>query len=224
MDKKRKLQIFCDFDGTITKKDTLNSFFRTYADTKWLEVEADWRNGKIGSAECIIKQMQLLRDIDTDTVDKFLKNIEIDEYFPEFLEFIKENDIDFCIVSDGFDYFIRNILESKNISGIKIFANHFNPSTFAVDFPYSFSGCKASAGVCKCNVVKQNKKEKNIIVYIGDGISDICASKYAGLLFAKGSLLEYCKENKSMYKFCNLMDFKNFSDITGSIKIYSDRY
>ena len=93
MDKKRKLQIFCDFDGTITKKDTLNSFFRTYADTKWLEVEADWRNGKIGSAECIIKQMQLLRDIDTDTVDKFLKNIEIDEYFPEFLEFIKENDI-----------------------------------------------------------------------------------------------------------------------------------
>ena len=41
-----KLQIFCDFDGTITQEDTLNKFLRVYADKKWLELEEEWISGK----------------------------------------------------------------------------------------------------------------------------------------------------------------------------------
>ena len=35
----KNFQFFCDFDGTITKEDTLNKFLRVYAKTDWLEVE-----------------------------------------------------------------------------------------------------------------------------------------------------------------------------------------
>ena len=39
--------IYLDFDGTITKNDTVNSFFKTFADIEWLKVEQDWIDGKI---------------------------------------------------------------------------------------------------------------------------------------------------------------------------------
>lgn len=49
----KNFQFFCDFDGTITKEDTLNKFLRVYAKTDWLEVEEKWMNGAIGSKQCI---------------------------------------------------------------------------------------------------------------------------------------------------------------------------
>ena len=49
----KNLVVFSDFDGTITKEDTLNKFLRVYADKKWLEIEDKWLNGEIGSKECI---------------------------------------------------------------------------------------------------------------------------------------------------------------------------
>ena len=38
----KNFQFFSDFDGTITKEDTLNKFLRVYAKTDWLEVEEKW--------------------------------------------------------------------------------------------------------------------------------------------------------------------------------------
>ena len=55
----KNFQFFSDFDGTITKEDTLNKFLRVYAKTDWLEVEEKWMNGDIGSKQCIEEQMQL---------------------------------------------------------------------------------------------------------------------------------------------------------------------
>ena len=43
--------IYCDFDGTITKKDAVNTFFEMYAPPKWLDSEQLWIEGKISSRE-----------------------------------------------------------------------------------------------------------------------------------------------------------------------------
>lgn len=117
----KNFQFFSDFDGTITKEDTLNKFLRVYAKTDWLEVEEKWMNGAIGSKQCIEEQMQLFPLMEQKTIDEFIESIEIDETFPDFLEYLKSEDIDFTIVSDGFDYFIERILAKNNINGVKIF-------------------------------------------------------------------------------------------------------
>ena len=56
-----KLQIFCDFDGTITKEDTLNKFLRVYADKKWLELEEEWISGNDISVETDFTENWLAR-------------------------------------------------------------------------------------------------------------------------------------------------------------------
>ena len=71
--------IISDFDGTITKKDTLVLFLEKYAPVEWVDIENDWKNKKIGSQECLKKQFGLIPSLTEHLIDDFLKDIEIDE-------------------------------------------------------------------------------------------------------------------------------------------------
>lgn len=209
-------QFFCDFDGTITKEDTLNKFLSLYADKEWLRVEEKWVKGNIGSKECIERQMQLFPSIDEKTIKEFVDSIEIDPTFSDFLAYLRQENIDFYIVSDGFDYFIKRILNNNNIFDVKIFSNslRFENGKFQTNFPYFSGSCKNGSGVCKCNVIKSNRIVTKRLLYAGDGMSDFCASKNVDILFAKGKLLEYGKNTK----IDNLQEFKTFDEIKSYIK------
>ena len=216
------IQIFCDFDGTVSKIDTLNNFLHIYGDKEWLEIEKQWEQGLIGSRECLSKQMKVVSDMSEQKLDEFLNRVEIDEHFCKFLNLIRKNHIDFYIVSDGFDYFINKILENNGIKDIKVFANKLTLShgKFITEFPYNEKKCSTSAGVCKCEIIKKYKKGTRSGFYIGDVVSDFCASKMADFLFAKGRLLEYCKKDKYSGKYPNLIGFCDFNDIICYLKKY----
>lgn len=191
--------IYCDFDGTITKKDTVNSFFEIYASPKWIEYEKMWNDGKITSQENAIKQVALLSEVTTDKLNNFIDKIEIDDYFLDFIKYIKSKNITFIILSDGFDLFIKKTLEKYNLQDIPYFANHliYENNRFRIKFPYHNSNCDIGAGMCKCDKVKENE-----FCYIGDGTSDLCIAKKANVLFATKNLQKYCDKNKiKHYKF-----------------------
>lgn len=211
-------QIFCDFDGTITKEDTLNKFLRIYADKKWLELEEEWIHGKIGSKECTLEQMKLVPVLDESEMENFIGGIAIDETFPEFIKYVRENDIDFYIVSDGFDFFINTILKNNGIEGIKIFSNHLHVENgkYVCEFPFANPDCIAASGMCKCSIVKKHKNVTKPLLYVGDGISDFCVSNDLKTIFAKGKLLEYCKKNKEANN--GLIGFENFKEILDYLK------
>lgn len=214
------IQVFSDFDGTITKEDTLNKFLRLYADKKWLDIEDDWVKGKIGSKECIERQMKLFPEMTQEILDNFIDDIEIDESFVPFYNFLKQKNIDFYIVSDGFDYFIERILANHGIFDAKVFSNKlkFENGKFFTFFPNSNENCKRQSGVCKCGVLEKNKFGNRIVtkrvLYAGDGMSDFCAAQKVDILFAKGALLEYCKNTK----IDNLIGFDTFDEIMNYIK------
>lgn len=214
----RELQIFCDFDGTITKEDTLNKFLRLYADKKWLDIEEDWVKGEIGSRECTERQMKLVPMLSESELNDFINSIEIDEHFLEFYKFIKKiKNTEFYIVSDGFDYFIKSILEKNGLGEIKVFANNLTIQNgeYICKFPYISENCKIGAGVCKCNIVKKYENKEKQVFYIGDGFSDFCVSKKVPVVFAKGKLLEYCKKSESVGS--TIIGFENFKEILNYI-------
>ena len=53
-----------------------------------------------------------------------------------------------------------------------------------------------------------NDWDNEISVFIGDGVSDYCASNFADIVFAKKRLASYCWKNNITY-----YEFKNFNDI-----------
>ena len=195
--------IYCDFDGTITKEDSVNKFFEMYA-PNWMESEKLWIEGKISSRENAVIQVGLLKNVSRKQLDDYIDAIEIDDYFLDFVDYVKSNNIKLTILSDGFDLFIQKILERYNLD-IPYYANKliYKNDSFSIEFPYYNENCDKKAGMCKCQKVKENA-----FCYIGDGTSDLCIATKADLLFASKNLHKYCEKNLIKHYY-----FESFSNI-----------
>ena len=101
--------LFLDFDGTITRRDAVDVILEAYADPEWLRFELEWREGRLGSRDCLRAQMGLVR-ASRGQLDTLLDEIEIDEGLIPLLEMCAAHNIPAHIISDGFDYCIGRIL------------------------------------------------------------------------------------------------------------------
>ncbi len=198
--------IYCDFDGTITKQDAVNTFLDKFAPPEWVKSENLWIAGKISSMENAKRQVKLLPPLSTKAIDDYINSIKIDDYFVEFTKFLKKKNIKLVILSDGFDLFIKKTLEKYNLTNIEFFANkviHNDGCKISLEFPYHNPDCEKKAGMCKCIRIKEKE-----FAYIGDGTSDLCVAQKASMLFATKSLKKYCEEN-----LINHYPFNDFRDI-----------
>ena len=161
----RKIEaIYCDFDGTITKKDSVNNFFEMYASANWIDSEKLWIEGKISSKENAIIQVGLINNVTQKQFDDYIDAIEIDDYFLDFVDFVKSNNIKLTILSDGFDLFIQKVLERYNLD-IPFYANKliYKNSKFSIEFPYYNENCDKKAGMCKCQKVKESNFKVKVV-------------------------------------------------------------
>ncbi|MDD5730362.1 MAG: MtnX-like HAD-IB family phosphatase [Candidatus Omnitrophica bacterium] len=190
--------VFLDFDNTITTFDVLDDIIARFSiNERWKELENDWIAGKIGSKECLEGQLQEIR-ITKNDLSRYLRNkVKIDRHFKRLLTFLRKNKIKPVIVSDDFYWIINSILRNNGIKAIKIFCNNlkFKKDRLITSFPHVNKLCLKSAN-CKKMHLLNNCYGKKKIIFIGDGISDICPAVHADLAFAKGSLLKYLKANK----------------------------
>ena len=147
-------------------------------------------------------------------INDFISTLKIDEGFLNFNKKRIEKGIDFIIVSDGLDYFIDRILQKFNLTDIKVITNYayFENEKFIIKFPNTSCQCKVQAGTCKCNIIKELKKEYKTVYYCGDGASDFCVANKADKVFAKSRLLDYCELKNIPYQ-----EFSTFEDISRSI-------
>ena len=201
-------EFFCDFDGTITKHDVVDAFLDAFASPEWLEIEALWRNMKIGSRECLERQIRCVPPISEKEMDEFISDIEIDPHFIDFA--LGKFNHRITILSDGFDFFIQRVLDRHELRGIRYFSNHliWKPDTAPrAEFPYMEPLCLMAAGSCKCKVSHGCAAGRRFS-YVGDGQSDFCVSRKADQVFAKGKLAHFCKDNGIPY-----IEFHTFQDI-----------
>jgi 2,3-diketo-5-methylthio-1-phosphopentane phosphatase len=205
-------RVFFDFDNTLTRFDVLDDVIQRFAvDSRWMQLEEDWQAGKIGSRECLRGQLGCLRVSKKDLLD-YLATIQIDPYLPELLTFLRARAVNPVIVSDSFSVLIRHILDSNGTNHMKIYANHvrFEKDRLIPEFRYAGrrKGCSKCAH-CKRHHIQ--KAARRVNVYIGDGLSDLCAARRADLVFAKARLLECLrKEERPCVPFQDLGDVYNY--------------
>ncbi len=195
--------LFIDFDGTISKKDVIDRILEQFADKRWVDIEELWTSGKIGSRECLQKQFALVK-VSPAELDEFLDTLELDEGFLPLLRFCNDSGIDVHIISDGFDYYIRQLLE-KNISNrqlrenLTVSANRLisnGRNSWRTEFPYFENVCGDGCATCKPAVIKLKNPFAAPVIFVGDGLSDRFAAQCADIVFAKNKLSEFCLENR----------------------------
>ena len=198
--------VFVDFDGTIATEDTTDLLLERFADPLWHEVEEEWKAGRIGSRECMVRQIDLIRATPR-ALDAFLAEIEIDRAFGSFVRLCKSHGFPVTVVSDGLDKTVTTVLEREGLD-LPVKANHLRwlgGDRWALGFPHSRSDCAALAGNCKCQFADGVRREVRIMV--GDGRSDFCVSGRVDYVLAKGALARHCRENRLPF-----VEYKNFAE------------
>ncbi|KAJ6145754.1 Pdp3-interacting factor 1 [Penicillium chermesinum] len=207
---KRKIIIFSDFDGTIFMQDTGHILFDAHgvgAEGR-AALEAQMKTGEHGF---VIMQQKL----------------EMDPGFREFHAFCRENGYPFNVISAGLRPILKRVLDlflgEKEASSIDIVANDaiINPdgSEWKPIWRHDTdTGHDKALSVNEARAQAQAQCEPDempLIVFIGDGVSDLPAAREADVLFARRGLRleEYCIEHKISYT-----PFDTFADIKQEIE------
>ncbi|KAJ5987292.1 Pdp3-interacting factor 1 [Penicillium sp. IBT 35674x] len=226
---KRKIIIFSDFDGTICMQDTGhilvdNHGCGTEARAK-LEEEI-----KMGTRSFREVSEDMWASLHVPFDDGFIvmeKTIEMDSGFREFHQYCVDNGFPFNVISAGLKPVLRRVLDTylgaEEASRIDIVANdavikpdgsEWKPiwrhdTELGHDKALSVNEARAAAQA-QCE-----PDEMPLIVFIGDGVSDLPAAREADVLFARRGLRleEYCIEHGITYT-----PFDTFADIKRDIE------
>jgi 2-hydroxy-3-keto-5-methylthiopentenyl-1-phosphate phosphatase len=106
--------VFCDFDGTIIYEDALTLLLSKYAKGDWEIYFKLIIEGKMTLEEGIKNQVSLIEYKDQSELNEYLiKNCNLRKGFKEFLNYCKNNNIEFVILSAGLDFYIYLIIWNK---------------------------------------------------------------------------------------------------------------
>jgi 2,3-diketo-5-methylthio-1-phosphopentane phosphatase len=217
------LKIFIDFDGTISKNDVGNAFFREFGGEICTSSIAEYRSERISAKELFRREVASIGLLDVQKAREFLQRQQIDESFRRLVEFCRAKGIELRIVSDGLDYYIGAILSRFGLDAVSFFANRFelinheNPdfvgTTPCISFPYDDAECTRCA-CCKRNIMLTKSGEEDLIVYVGEGYSDRCPVQYADVVFAKDDLQKFCQQKNISYFL-----YRSFDDVVERLQV-----
>jgi len=192
-----KCRVLLDFDGTISKVDTTDMLLERFAAPAWRDIEEEWKAGRIGSRECMVRQIDLVRATPAE-MDAFIATVEIDSGFRPFVDRFRALGHALTVVSDGLDRTIRTVLDRADLD-LPYFANHLQwlgGDRWRLTFPHAKSTCATLAGNCKCSFAEGRlgeERPREVTIMVGDGRSDFCVAERADLVLAKGSLRAHCR-------------------------------
>lgn len=202
---------FVDFDGTITKSDVGEAIFREFGNTgKVNEIIEKLLKDEISAKECWLSLCDSVENFDRKSLDEFINTMEIDETFPDFVDYCERNGIELYVLSDGFDYYIEKIFERENLQNVKVYSNKLvitDKNEMLPEFPYLDANFKTSAN-CKRNHIINHSGDDEFTVFVGDGNSDKETALICDFIFAKDGLLRHCEMERITF-----FPFENFGDV-----------
>jgi len=199
--------IFCDFDGTITEKDTLVYLSTCLGGGPEFvrEIGEDLRHGRTTLRDAIDAEMRTVRLSFAEAAEILQREIPLDSGFRSLVEWSERKQIPFTILSAGFHELIRLFVPEESYPWVRVLANNIEPDTergwqchFRDHGPH---------GHDKQTSLRAAQNRGEYVIFIGDGFSDRQAAEVADEVFAKHSLAEYCREQGiDFHEYQNLAD------------------
>jgi 2,3-diketo-5-methylthio-1-phosphopentane phosphatase len=198
--------VFLDFDGTITRRDVTDAILEVYADPQWLQVEEEWKAGRLSSRDCLTAQVALVTAA-PEQLDSLLDSIEIDSGLVPLLDTCSAHGVPVHIVSDGFDYCIHRVLSrpslglAPHLESVQIVSSHLerDGTRWTLEFTSSHQPCAHGCATCKPATMERLNPAGGPMVFVGDGLSDKHAARRADLVFAKDALAAFCDQHAIAY-------------------------
>ena len=190
-----------DFDDTAAVQNIAELLLYRFGSSTWTDVRQQFRDGKLSLKEY---QEITFRDMraDRSAMQHYVREHgTLRPWFSELFQFCRRRDIPFAVVSQGLDFYISALLERDGFGDVPIYAvdTTFHDGLISYHYNHTYPG-KESQGNSKAFVVEEFQKRGYYVVFAGDGMSDLEASRQADLVFAHRTLARYCDEEGIPYR------------------------
>ncbi|WP_308012549.1 MULTISPECIES: 2-hydroxy-3-keto-5-methylthiopentenyl-1-phosphate phosphatase [Metabacillus] len=213
----KKMTIFCDFDGTITKSDNIINIMKYFNPPGWETIKNDILTGRMSVREGVGRMFWLLPTSHREEITHYaIKQTKIRTGFDQFIQYCQDSNIRLLITSGGIDFFVFPILSNYPIPNHDIYCNScdFSGKQIKILWPFSCDAlCTKDCGMCKPSILRSLSANDDIKIVIGDSITDLEIAKLAKLVIARDFLLQKCKEQPLPYK-----EFDTFLDVVNILK------
>jgi 2-hydroxy-3-keto-5-methylthiopentenyl-1-phosphate phosphatase len=192
------MRLVLDWDGTVTERDTLHMTIERFGDLDVFHAMEVQVGRALTLNEVIGVEMETISAPFEEVLAWLLKVVRVR---PGLAELVAEHDP--LIVSAGFRELILPILEREGIE-VTVVANRIEPSpdgwrAFFLERPV----CPVCGEQCK----RMGLADVGPFVFVGDGVSDRCASLAAARVFARDGLARWLDEQGVPYEpFGDLCD------------------
>jgi 2-hydroxy-3-keto-5-methylthiopentenyl-1-phosphate phosphatase len=191
------IQIFCDFDGTITETDNIVAIMKEFGPPQTEDIKNKVLSQDLSIRDGVSQMFQLLStELKHDIIHFLQQKARIRAGFKEFIAFTQRYDLEFYVISGGMDFFVHPLLETS-VSQEQIYCNatDFSGSHIRIDWVHACDkACENDCGLCKPSLLRRLGKKNALKIIIGDSITDLQAAKQADLVFARDFLLTKCNE------------------------------
>ncbi|PLB49763.1 putative 2,3-diketo-5-methylthio-1-phosphopentane phosphatase [Aspergillus steynii IBT 23096] len=225
----RKIVCFSDFDGTIFMQDSghvLVDALGCGAEGRQ-KFEQEIKTGARSFVEVSEDMWGSLKIPFSDGFEIMQTQLDLDPGFKEFHQFCVAHKIDFNVISAGLKPVLAQVLKQflgpEEASQIEIVANDADireeggqwKPIWRHDTPLGHDKARSIQEGRALAEKYALDNEIPLIIFIGDGVSDLPAAREADVLFARKGLRleEYCKENKIPY-----IPFEDFSEIKREVQ------
>ncbi len=192
-------EIFCDFDGTITNRDSIVFLTERHGggpEFRRQAVEAI-KDGRITVFEAIRRELESVRLSWPEARRELLANVSVDSTFPDFVNWCRLQGWPLSVVSSGLE------------PVVSLFVGHLGVPIFAHPVECRPEGWiyRKRESHDKVAILKAAQGRARL-VYVGDGASDLQVIPWVDHLFACKYLAEYCQSRGLPH-----LPFETFSDV-----------
>lgn len=185
-----------DFDGTLTEEDVSFALLDAFAQGDWRKLYQQYRQSKMTVGDFNTKAFAMVKASRDELLRVAREDVKLREGLRNLVNYCQDRGFRFLVVSNGLDFYIKEILEDVGLGNIEVYAaqTKFTPDGLEVQY-IGPEGAVLKKGF-KEAYTKLFIKQGYQVVCIGNGPSDIFPAALAQHVFACDGLLDACKEKK----------------------------
>ena len=208
------IAILCDFDETVAEQNIAHVILKRFGKNGWRTLQQQFREGTIHAKEYFELSFDGLATSRHEMQLHVRKHGVLRNGLTQFSNYCREKGIELAIVTHGLDFYVDALLDEAGLGWLPTYAVEaiFTENGLQYGYHYTKPIC-TEYGNCKCLIIEQYRSNGNKVVYIGDGISDLCPALQADFVFARSLLLEECQA-----KGITHMELHDFSDVITALE------
>lgn len=186
----KSLLIACDFDGTVTQRDTLHVIVEEFGDPQiWDSLEPALHAGDLTVEDALIQQFATVHATAEDVRRLVAERAPLRAGFRDFVDWARSQGHEILVLSNGFRSVIAPVLADADLSDLEVVANDcvFSPEGAAIQWDDRGTRCADCDRPCKRAPLAERRRGRTTVM-IGDGISDRCVAEVADHVFARDFL------------------------------------